>query len=67
MGWQELALIIVLVIIFVRPKDIPGLMKKVGYFAGQAKGYMNSVTEEIDRADHNIKVLEREQNEKKAQ
>lgn len=60
MGWQEIAFIVVLVIVFVRPRDIPALLHKLGYVVGQAKSYMNEITQEIERTQHNIDVLDRE-------
>lgn len=38
MGWSEIVLISIVALIVVGPKDLPVLFRKVGQFAGKAKG-----------------------------
>jgi sec-independent protein translocase protein TatB len=54
-GWSEIALIVVVVIIVVGPKEIPNLLKQLGNFSKslkkisrEFKNSLNEITEEND-------------------
>jgi|MDSW01.2.fsa_nt_gb sec-independent protein translocase protein TatB len=49
LGWMELTVIAVTALIVVGPKDLPGMFKKVGYFAGRVR----SMAREFQRAMEN--------------
>lgn len=46
LGWSELLLVAVLAIVFIGPKDLPGVMRKVGQYVGKmramAREFQNS-------------------------
>lgn len=43
LGFWELALIVLAVIVFVKPKDLPGLFFKIGRMYGELQGLTRSV------------------------
>ncbi len=64
MGWQEVLVIVVLAVLFVRPKDMPALLHRVGRFVGGLRDFWKDTMEDVDRTQHNISVLEKERRDK---
>lgn len=62
MGWQELLLIIIVVVLFVRPSDLPSLLKSFGRLVREIKSYTRYLTEEIERTEHNLSIMNNEKN-----
>ncbi|MGM0584911.1 MAG: Sec-independent protein translocase protein TatB [Pseudomonadota bacterium] len=54
-GWSELLVLGAIALIVVGPKDLPGMLRKLGQFAGQAKrlarDFQRSMEEAADQAD----------------
>ena len=54
-GWSEIALVVVIVIIVVGPKEIPNLLKQLGYFSKSLKKisreFKNSLNEMAEEGD----------------
>ena len=57
-GWSEIALIVIVVIIIVGPKEIPNLLRQIGYFTKSVKKIsrdfkksLNDIAEENDLKD----------------
>lgn len=47
-GLFELIVIFVIALLVVGPEDLPKLVRKVGYYIGQAKGMINSARSTLD-------------------
>jgi Tat protein translocase TatB subunit len=56
MGWQEILLTAIVVLIFVKPEEMPSLMKKAGQFIGQTKRKWQEFQDDIDRTEHNLRI-----------
>ena len=50
MGWSEIVLISIVALIVVGPKDLPVLFRKVGQFAGKAKGMAREFSRAMNEA-----------------
>ena len=46
-GWTELLLITIVFLIFIKPKDIPFVIKKIATFFYKIKNYISDITEEF--------------------
>ena len=46
-GWFEILLIVTIAIIFVGPKDIPIMLKKIGSWIGSIKRYFKALQDEV--------------------
>ena len=46
-GWFEILLIVAIAIIFVGPKDIPIMLKKIGSWIGTIKRYFSTLQKEV--------------------
>ena len=46
-GWFEILLIVAIAIIFVGPKDIPIMLKKIGSWIGSIKRYFKALQDEV--------------------
>lgn len=60
MGWQELLLIVIVALLFLRPKDIPTILYQCGRMLGQARQMMNSFMSDVEYTHHNLSILEME-------
>lgn len=56
-GWNELLVIFVVVIVFVRPKDLPKLFRQIGKLYGKLK---SAYAELVSTKDQIIKNIEDE-------
>ncbi|TAH37608.1 MAG: twin-arginine translocase subunit TatB [Alphaproteobacteria bacterium] len=64
-GWSELALIGVVAIVVIGPKDMPKVMKQVGKFVRTARKIMRDFQNQVEEVVHAEEVKEfREQLEK---
>tara|TARA_Y100001934_G_scaffold198937_1_gene234438 strand:+ start:580 stop:798 length:219 start_codon:yes stop_codon:yes gene_type:complete len=62
LGWQELIVIGIVVLLFVRPADVPDLLYKFGQFVRQIKEMFQSVQMDVEQTRHNINILKDEKN-----
>jgi sec-independent protein translocase protein TatB len=58
MGWSEIVLISIVALIVVGPKDLPVLFRKVGQFAGKAKGMAREFSRAMNDAADEAGVAE---------
>lgn len=65
LGWSEMLIIAVVAIIVVGPKDLPGMLRNIGKFVGQAKRMANEFTGQFQEAlrDSELEDLKKEFNE----
>ena len=63
MGWQELVILAVVVLIFVKPAEIPDLLYKAGRIARQLKDFISSVQMDVEQTRHNINILKEEKSQ----
>lgn len=54
-GTYEIILITVLVLIFVKPEDLPDLLEKLGRFYSKSKNYFFSIKSELSNSMSDIK------------
>jgi len=54
-GWSELAVIVCIAIIFIHPKDLPALFRKLGKAYAQAKKFYSEI---ISTKDKFVKDIE---------
>ena len=67
-GWFEILIIVAIAIIVLGPKDFPIMLKKVGYWIGTTKKYINNIQNEvsnIDIEDNSIQKKELKEKDKK--
>ena len=64
-GWSEIALTVIIVIIVVGPKEIPNLLRQIGYFSKSIKKIsrefkksLNDIAEENDLKDVKDSITE---------
>ncbi len=67
MGWQEILVIAIVAIIFIKPEDMPDLMIKAGKAFKQFKSMFSSITETTARDLHNLSILEAEKDHIKSE
>lgn len=48
LGFWELAIIALVVLIFVKPEDLPKILRKIGYYYGRIKEIGRSVQTQIE-------------------
>ena len=46
-GFGEILLVLFLIIVFIKPEDLPGLIRKLGHFYGQVMRIYYTVLDEI--------------------
>ncbi len=65
LGWSEMLIIAVVAIIVVGPKDLPGMLRNIGRFVGQAKRMANEFTGQFQEAlrDSELDDLKKEFND----
>lgn len=49
LGWSEILVIAVAALVFLKPEDLPKLMRKIGRLLGRIKEYTNSLSRDIER------------------
>ncbi len=64
MGWQEILVVAVLAVLFIRPKEMPEILHKCGQYVGSLRDFWRGTMDDIDRTQHNISVLEKERRDK---
>ncbi len=60
MGWQELLFLAVLIVVLVRPKDMPVLMRQAGQLIGSLKRAASEFQHEIERTETNLRIQSEE-------
>lgn len=67
LGFWEIAIIAVAVVIFVQPKDLPGLFFRIGRLYGQLQAFnrsvrstMRTIEADVERQDRGKRTAERE-------
>ena len=46
-GWFEILIIVVLVVLIIGPKDFPIVLKKIGKWMGSIKRYFNEIQKDV--------------------
>ena len=71
-GWTEFVLLVLIFFVFIKPKDIPVVLKKIFYVFNKFKNYISDITTEINQSIYseefrkkNKKILEIEKEIKK--
>jgi len=49
-GWTEFVFLVLIFFIFIKPKDIPLVLKKILNFYNKFKNYITDITTEIDQS-----------------
>lgn len=60
MGWEELLFIAALIIVLIRPKDMPALMRRAGQFVGSCKRTLAEFQHEMERTETNLRIQSEE-------
>jgi len=55
-GFWEIIIILILIIIFINPRDLPGIFRKIGRFYKQITGFYNDMLKIVDEMEKNIKL-----------
>lgn len=55
-GVFELVIIFVIALLVVGPEELPKLVRKIGYFIGQAKGVIRSARSTLDDQMHDLEL-----------
>ena len=58
-GWTEFVFLVLIFFIFIKPKDIPLVLKKILYFYNKFKNYITEITTEIDQSDYAKEIKKR--------
>lgn len=53
---SELLLVAVAALIFIKPEDLPGVLRSFGKLVGKMKGYANEITSAFDEEKINDKI-----------
>ncbi|MBN1697897.1 MAG: twin-arginine translocase TatA/TatE family subunit [Spirochaetales bacterium] len=56
LGIWEILLILMAVIIFIKPEDLPGFFRKAGYLYGNLRRYNREVTRKIREIEYDIRT-----------
>ena len=63
-GWFEILIVVAIAIIVLGPKDFPIMLKKVGYWIGTAKKYVNNIQNEVSNIDLDEKTIDKKEDKK---
>ena len=53
-GWFEILIVVVLVILIIGPKDFPIMLKKIGSWVGSFKNYFSEVQKNISDIENTV-------------
>jgi len=54
LGLWEIVIIIVAVLIFIKPEDLPGFFRKIGRIYGQIKQYNREMVKKLREIEHDV-------------
>ena len=55
LGFWEIMIILVAIVVFIRPKDLPGFVRKVGHLYGQVRKFGAMVNDQMQDIDQEIR------------
>ncbi len=55
LGFWEIMIVLVVIVIFVRPKDLPRFIRRVGEFYGQVRKFGTMVNDQMQDLEHEIR------------
>ena len=53
-GWFEILIIVVLVVLIIGPKDFPIVLKKIGGWMGSIKRYFNEIQKDMTDMENTV-------------
>lgn len=54
LGIWEIVIIIVAILIFIKPEDLPGFFRKVGRIYGQIRQYNREISKKLREIEHDL-------------
>lgn len=55
LGFWEIMIVLVAIVVFIRPKDLPGFVRKVGHLYGQVRKFGTMINDQMEDLDQEIR------------